>query len=59
VLKALAMNCCIYPNTGNDGCRGAAAADSAGHTSRHDSQPVQLSALITASSLGRFFRGFS
>jgi len=38
------MNCCIYPNTGNDGCRGAAAADSA---------------FITASSLGRFFRGFS
>jgi len=30
---------------------------STGQTSRHDSQPVQLSALIIASSLGTFFRG--
>src|SRR5262249_5628434 len=30
---------------------------STGQTSRHDSQPVQLSALITANSLGTFLRG--
>src|SRR6185369_17193993 len=30
---------------------------STGQTSRHDSQPVQLSALMTANSLGTFLRG--
>src|SRR6478672_2792786 len=30
---------------------------STGQTSRHDSQPVQLSALITANSFGTFLRG--
>src|ERR1044072_6549091 len=36
-------------------CR--SSMQSTGQTSRHDSQPVQLSALITASSLGSFLRG--
>src|SRR3954467_9042866 len=30
---------------------------STGQTSRHDSQPVQLSALMTANSFGTFLRG--
>src|SRR5688572_16289210 len=30
---------------------------STGQTSKHDSQPVQLSALMTATSLGNFLRG--
>src|SRR3954454_24322103 len=30
---------------------------STGQTSRHDSQPVQLSALMTAKALGSFLRG--
>src|SRR5437763_6740907 len=38
-------------------CIDFSSMQSTGQTSRHDSQPVQLSALITANSLGTFLRG--
>ena len=54
-LRSISHHCCVPFTTPRSIV--SSSIQSTGHTSKHDSQPVQLSAFMTANSLGSFLRG--